>query len=87
MTHFNTELGQISILPNEIIFDIADPTSCFYMVKQGELLVESIVHIEEENSFPTGLEKWESQNTRREVLFEVHQLKVGEIFGMQEIIE
>lgn len=74
-------------MPNEVVFDIGDATNQFYMVKQGELLVESIVHIEEENSFPTGLEKWESQTTKREVLFQVHELKVGEIFGLQEIIE
>lgn len=86
-THFNTELNQVSVLPNEVIFDIDDATNCFYMVKQGELLIEAIVTIEEENQFPTKLDKWESQITRREVQFEVHKLNVGEIFGLQDIIE
>lgn len=49
MTHLNTELGQVSILPNEVVFDIDMPTEKFFMVKSGELLVEAIVTIEDVN--------------------------------------
>lgn len=54
MTHLNTELGQVSILPNEVVFDIDHPTDKFYMVKSGELLVEAIVTIDDVNQFPVG---------------------------------
>lgn len=87
ITHFNTELQQQSAIPNDVIFDIGDSTSQFFIVKCGELQVESVVEIEEENSFPIGLEKWESQKVTREVLLKAHTLLAGEIFGLQEIIE
>ena len=63
MTHFNTELGQMLVLPYEVVFDIGSPSEVFYIVKSGELLVEAIVTIEESNSFPISVERWESCST------------------------
>ena len=39
----------MSLGPNEVVFDFKDQTDYFYMLKQGELLVEAIVTIEEVN--------------------------------------
>ena len=57
------------------------------MVKDGQLRVEAVVALEEVNQFPTGLNEWEIQTTKIEFLFEVHRFNVGEIFGLQELIE
>lgn len=57
------------------------------MVKDGQLRVEAVVALEEVNQFPTGLNEWEIQTTKKEFLFEVHRFNVGKIFGLQELIE
>lgn len=49
--------------------------------------MEAVVNLEEANQFPTSINEWEIQTTKKEFLFEVHRFNVGEIFGLQELIE
>ena len=49
LTYFNTELSQYSVMPGEVIFDIGAKTEMLYLVRSGELQIESEVEIEEQN--------------------------------------
>lgn len=87
LKQFNSELGQVSLISNEVLFDIGSPAEVFYIVKSGQLVVEAIIEIEEYNKYPTGLQQWEVKTTKREILFQVHILNQDDIFGLQETFE
>lgn len=65
LTYFNTELGQFSVMPGEVVFDIGDATEVLFMVKAGELQIEAEVEIEEQNQFPVSQDRWEINITKR----------------------
>jgi len=52
-----------------------------YILKSGRLAQETVVYIEEQNKYPTGLSKWELQTTKRKVQFELRKIRENEIFG------
>lgn len=69
---FNTEVGQRSLVPGEVLFEIDSPAEVLFIVKSGVVTVEVIVEISEENKYPTGDYEWEVCTKRRQIQYQVH---------------
>lgn len=65
--YFNTEVGQISLQANEVLYDIGAETDMLYIVKSGCLSVHAIVELSEQNKYPLGDYSWEICEKRRKI--------------------
>jgi hypothetical protein len=43
--------------------------------------MKTILSWTEENKYPTGINRWEILSNVKEVEYEIHRIKPGEIFG------
>ena len=69
------------------MFEIGQPVEEFYFVKGGILSVEVEVSVQQENKYPTKNYEWELCSKTRNIRYETYRLKVGEIFGLQELVD
>jgi CRP-like cAMP-binding protein len=64
---FNSQVKQLNLKKDEIVFDIGDPTTALYIVKQGQLVVEAEVTLEKENRIPLCRDRVEVRTRRARV--------------------
>ena len=88
VAEFNELLQEQRFYTNDIIYDQAAEASAFYIVKRGTVKVEAAVEIEHQNVYPHGKgRQWKLVNTKKKCLYRVRDLKPGEIFGHDELLE
>lgn len=85
--YFNSMLTQAKFSPGDIIYDIGQKPDVMYILKCGQLVMESQVDIEHTNKYPVGLNEWETRNTCQTIEFQVRKFSTGEVFGHQELVE
>ena len=49
---FNNILHENASSYNQIIYDIDEPADKIYLIKSGKAIVETLIHINEENTYP-----------------------------------
>lgn len=83
---FNNILHENASSYDQIIYDIDDPADKIYMIKSGKAIVETLIHINEENTYPISPREWEKRHVKKQILYKVRTLLPGEIFGIEEFI-
>ena len=93
---FNNILHENASSYDQIIYDIDDSADKIYMIKSGKAIVETLIHINEENTYPIVSDiiaynkqsprEWEKRHVKKQILYKVRTLLPGEIFGIEEFI-
>ena len=79
-------LIQKNYAAGEVLFDIGSESNTFYIIKSGEVLIQTYVKIHEKNRWPTGSSNWKVREINKKYLFSISNLKAGMFFGEHGII-
>ena len=86
LNKFNNQLETIVHKPGEVLFNQGEISQIFFIVKKGWLVMESILDIDLFYKCPSSYNKWTITKMTRRVKFKVKELKEGDFFGHDEII-
>lgn len=78
---FNLILEQRNFNVGEKIYEAGDRPDYIYILTSGWLSMKTILSWTDENKYPTGINRWEILSNVKEVEYEIHRIKPGEIFG------
>lgn len=75
-------------LKDDIVFDVGDDNiDHFYFVMEGMLRVEAKVTVDLKFKFPVDKSTWEKQTKTYTVLYLVKELRPGDFFGLESLVE
>jgi len=71
---------------NSVIYDIGSNPSTFYIVREGNLCMETIIETDSFYSFPIDNQKWQLRKQTRRIQYKLQELSKGDIFGHEEML-
>lgn len=70
----------------DCVYDIHNDAHSFYIVRDGELLHETILEYETTVKFPADTHSWELDQTTKTLQYHIRNIHQGEFFGHEEIL-
>ena len=70
-----------------MIVEQGDPSKVFYILKEGKLKAEMGLDLLMNNKYPVDRQSWEVLTTTKRILHFLKEIRPGEHFGHEEILE
>jgi len=67
-------IEQFMAAKDSLIYDIGQPAEVFYIVREGELVLETILEYEETLKFPVDAKSWELRRTTKTMQYKIRNL-------------
>lgn len=80
-------MSQTKYSPGDVVYEAGQSSDVMYFIKQGSIMMESVIEIDHINRLPIGKHSSEQITTKFKVGYQVKKFVSGQIFGHQEIIE
>lgn len=87
LNDFNDDLESRVLKPRETLYKQGDSAVVFYIVRHGILHMESLLDVDLYYKYPQDKNKWMVTQMTKRVKYKVKELKEGDFFGHDEIIE
>ena len=84
---FNSASEQIKIAQGETLYDIGQMPNNFYVVREGKLIMETIIEVDTYFKFPVNRHKWEVRKQTKVTCYKLQDLTKGACFGHEEILQ
>ena len=87
VAEFNNSASELKLVKGDVVYDIDEDPSTFYIVRKGQLTMETIIEIDSYFRYPIDSRKWEVRKTTRQIRYRLTDLKKGALFGHEEILQ
>lgn len=76
----------INVPEGNFVYDMSDDSDKVYIVREGELIHDTILEVDTSVKFPSDCHSWEIDLTTRTIMYRVRDLAKGGYFGHEEIL-
>jgi CRP-like cAMP-binding protein len=70
----------------DVVYDTKQPSSFFYYIKKGSVVVDLLITLNKKNNWPVGKQMWETLLTQEKYSRTVKEFVSGDIFGERELL-
>ena len=82
----NILVQEMKFQQDSIIYEIGQLPSTFYVVREGKLIMETIIEVESYYKYPTDKHEWEVRKKTKRLQYKLQDLGKGSIFGYEEML-
>jgi hypothetical protein len=82
----NQSIAEISYTAGEVIYNIGHDTSAFYFIKDGAVLLETLIEIDSYFQIPVSSKEWEVRKQTKKISYRIANVYRGGWFGHEEIL-
>ena len=86
LVDFNNISEEHRVAKGTTIYDIGQDPATFYVVRQGHLIMETMIETDHYFRYPVDTKKWEIRKTTKRVQYKLQDLRRGNMFGHEEIL-
>lgn len=79
-------MKQINVHENSFVYDLNDDCSKVYIVREGQLVHDTIIEHDSAVKFPCDTNSWEIDLTTKTILYNLRTISKGDYFGHEEIL-
>lgn len=70
----------------QYVYDIGHNADRFYIVREGELIMETLLEYETTVKFPADTHSWELDQTTKTIQYHIRDIHKGDFFGHEEML-